>query len=279
VSTILKALKRLETEQASLPAHGRTGADSFHPRKTLRRWFTFSLMRSRLVALAIVAFIAVVGMIIAFGWFPLQFQSGGDAIREPMERRVQADRSTADAGRTPQTQRAPATRPRTDPNPPVAERERPGRSASPTPKVSAHVVQRPDRFREGPAVHASKMPVRTAKTPVSAWEAVGPATEKSSTRPPQPVIPPKETTAPNGPSGRSDETDEPYTDAQRLTDGRLKVQAIAWAPEPTERMAVVNNKIVREGGTLDDFFIVRIGRETLYVRENGRLFKVLFGRP
>jgi hypothetical protein len=65
-----------------------------------------------------------------------------------------------------------------------------------------------------------------------------------------------------------------------MTDGRLKVQAIVWAPDPQERMAVVNSQVIREGSVIEGFSIVSIGEDAVYVREDGlRLLKVPFGQP
>ena len=71
-----------------------------------------------------------------------------------------------------------------------------------------------------------------------------------------------------------------YANAERMTGGALKVQAIVFAPTAEERMAVVNNNIVREGSAIDNYTIVGIGQEAVYVREGqGRLLKVPFGKP
>ena len=71
-----------------------------------------------------------------------------------------------------------------------------------------------------------------------------------------------------------------YPNAERLTDGRLKVQAIVWSETPEDRMAVVNNRTVREGGNIEGFSVVGIGAEDIYVRESGRqVQKVSFGGP
>lgn len=73
---------------------------------------------------------------------------------------------------------------------------------------------------------------------------------------------------------------ERYANAERLTDGRLKVQAIVWSETPEDRMAVVNNRTVREGGTIEGFSVVGIGEEDIYVRESGsQVLKVSFGGP
>jgi len=71
-----------------------------------------------------------------------------------------------------------------------------------------------------------------------------------------------------------------YAGAERLTDGSLKVQAIVFSPAAEERMAVVNNTIVREGSAIESYTIVGIGEEDVFVREGqGRLLKVPFGKP
>ncbi len=65
----------------------------------------------------------------------------------------------------------------------------------------------------------------------------------------------------------------------RLTDGRLRIQAIAWAPVAPDRMAVINNRVVREGYTVDGFSIETIGENEVVVREGDMRWKVLFGHP
>jgi hypothetical protein len=84
---------------------------------------------------------------------------------------------------------------------------------------------------------------------------------------------------PQAPPAPAQNVPDPYATARRMTDGRLEVQAIAWSEQPSERMAVINNHIVREGGSVEGFFIVRIGKDTVILRENGRLLKILFGEP
>lgn len=83
-----------------------------------------------------------------------------------------------------------------------------------------------------------------------------------------------------------DEVNVPVTDTPpihdnipRLTDGRLKVQAIAWAPDAQDRMAVVNTHIVHEGHTVEGFSVITIEEDAVVVREGGQLYRVPFGRP
>jgi hypothetical protein len=75
------------------------------------------------------------------------------------------------------------------------------------------------------------------------------------------------------------EDDAIYTNARRLTDNRIKIQAIAWSPIPDERMSVINNRIVREGDSVEGFSVVKIRSDDVIVREKGRLYRAVFGSP
>lgn len=71
-----------------------------------------------------------------------------------------------------------------------------------------------------------------------------------------------------------------YENTPPLTDGRLKVHAIAWSPKVEERMAVVNNRVIYEGDSVDGFVVVAIRPDDVVVREKERgLWKVVFGKP
>lgn len=49
------------------------------------------------------------------------------------------------------------------------------------------------------------------------------------------------------------------TSAAEESESELEVQAIAWAEDPAKRIAVVNGRVVREGGSVEGFFITAIG--------------------
>jgi len=63
----------------------------------------------------------------------------------------------------------------------------------------------------------------------------------------------------------------------RKKDSRIQLQAIAWSNNPEKRMAVINNKIVREGGSIDGISVTRILEDQVIFREGGESFKILFG--
>jgi len=77
---------------------------------------------------------------------------------------------------------------------------------------------------------------------------------------------------------------EPKTDITRQdenlpeikNDSRLKIQAIAWAEEPSRRFVVINNSIIREGGTIDSITVVSIEDNIIHFNENGNTWRQRF---
>lgn len=70
-----------------------------------------------------------------------------------------------------------------------------------------------------------------------------------------------------------------YENAPLLTDGRLKVQALAWSPLAEDRMAVINTRIVHEGDKVDEFAVLAIGQDDVVVRLKGVVYRIPFGLP
>jgi hypothetical protein len=62
-----------------------------------------------------------------------------------------------------------------------------------------------------------------------------------------------------------------------MKDGKLKLQAVSWSEKPEGSIAVINDKIVREGQTVEGFVVVSIGTDDVIVRDGGRHWKVVFG--
>jgi hypothetical protein len=135
-----------------------------------------------------------------------------------------------------------------------------------------------------------EIPPITPQLPVAQSNAAGPAPSLPVGAPPNETRrPPSYPAASSGPAVDAVKPQSPLpppvensldASAERMTDGRLKVQAIVWSPTPEDRMAVINSAVVREGGTLEGFTIVGIGENAVYVREDGGgLLKVPFGKP
>ena len=70
----------------------------------------------------------------------------------------------------------------------------------------------------------------------------------------------------------------PSPKADYLYDGRIKIQAIVWAPSRQDRMVVVNNHVAVEGDVVNGFSIVEIHRDGVLVKADGKLWTALLGR-
>ena len=56
----------------------------------------------------------------------------------------------------------------------------------------------------------------------------------------------------------------------------LKLQAIAWSKSKKKRIAVINGNILKEGGDVDEYYVVTINRDDVILRKNGVDFKLHF---
>jgi hypothetical protein len=85
--------------------------------------------------------------------------------------------------------------------------------------------------------------------------------------------------SPDSPASMLEKREDPHRNAPLLTDGRLKVQALAWSPVDEDRMAVINTRIVHEGDKVDDFVVLAIRADDVVVMEKGVVYRAVFGRP
>lgn len=51
------------------------------------------------------------------------------------------------------------------------------------------------------------------------------------------------------------------------SDPRIELQALVWAPESTERFVVINNRLIKEGGSVDNIVVVRINPDDVLLAE------------
>jgi hypothetical protein len=95
-------------------------------------------------------------------------------------------------------------------------------------------------------------------------------TEISEAKPP-PVTPPP-ATAIRRPV-KTAETPRPSepkeTDNQKAfrSDARIELQALVWAPDAADRFVVINNRLIKEGGALDNITVVRINQDDVLLSE------------
>jgi len=68
----------------------------------------------------------------------------------------------------------------------------------------------------------------------------------------------------------------PGKDIISMEDGILKIQAISWAKDPGDRIAVINNKIVGEGEFIQSYRIINIGKDEVILRLSDQNFRLSF---
>jgi hypothetical protein len=62
----------------------------------------------------------------------------------------------------------------------------------------------------------------------------------------------------------------------RIDDSKLKLQALAWFNDAAKRMAVINSRIVREGGTVDGYQVTEIRRQDVVINDGKKSWRLEF---
>ena len=63
------------------------------------------------------------------------------------------------------------------------------------------------------------------------------------------------------------ESDPPDIGKVYRSDPRIDLQALVWAPEAAARFVVINNHLIKEGGTIDNIVVVRINPDDVLLAE------------
>jgi hypothetical protein len=87
----------------------------------------------------------------------------------------------------------------------------------------------------------------------------------------------KKSTGTSAQNQKQPATADRFSSLQRIVDSRLKLQAIAWFDDVGRRMAVINNRIVREGESVDGFSITQIRPDDVVVSDGTELWRLEFG--
>jgi hypothetical protein len=302
VSTILKALEKLEREKDALrttgpmpvlstPSSARGGPAGWF----LKPWVQWGLVASIIVVLGGTA------------WYyyrqsrahtPRLAERSGTMDHHPARHPAEAQKQAANP-RIPEAAKPEPRQPDRSSHPdrmaagrqPAVHQMHPkaigddGRLSRPVePSVSR--TSGPPSVREKPA---ARKPIPAAgpeghsnraiqhPTPKRTPAAEIPATVEESEKA---VVAPASSQVQPDPESKGNAPSDIYENTPLLTDGRLRVHAIAWSPQPAERMAVINNRVIYEGDSIEDFMVVVIRPDDVVVREEEKgVWRVEFGRP
>lgn len=85
-----------------------------------------------------------------------------------------------------------------------------------------------------------------------------------------PITPENEKEPPSPSEGRE------IVSIKVLEGAEMNLQAISWAPGADRRVAVINNRIVKEGDRVSGFLIFKINRDDVILSDGGELWKLNF---
>lgn len=166
----------------------------------------------------------------------------------------------------------------------------------PRPMVAARAVQTvetkkdraptvPGLTKKRPESHIGKN-VRLPKTPPqnNTAAAVPPMAKAEKHRPRptpapdskdriQPAIPVEPSPRPEPTSEPAESFSEPSATIDQTNqktfrnDDRIDLQALVWAPEAEERFVVINNRLIKEGGSVDNITVVKINEDDVLFSE------------
>jgi hypothetical protein len=124
---------------------------------------------------------------------------------------------------------------------------------------------KPEIVRESPGTPAARM-VPQAKT--------------TDRKIPSPKMPKTDAPAAGSDTVKGETVASPPTPAadayDRIDDSNLKLQALAWFDDASKRMAVINDRIVREGESVDGYQIIQIRQEDVVVRDGSKSWLLKF---
>ncbi len=250
MSTILKALKRVD-QSTPPPDDMQSGPSMIDTQKAVRgRLFRIWLQRKAIVALIVVV------VVIAAGWLIYS----------------QKDRLISKIGSPSQFKKSPVFQAKIEPPPRQPERTKP-QQAAPLKRQQAPDSAESGRDRVGaerPSATSSRSPETksSAKSGITSSPKVKARDSgQRETRPPA-VKPAKKSKSRAAPAARS---------YPRLDNAKLKLQAIAWSNVAAERIAVINDRIVREGESVEGYSINQIRQEDVVVNDGARSWQLEFG--
>lgn len=269
MSSILKALKKIDESSPPAdsgqpwpqPGEARDAiTKSIKKRWFIRRMTTYVLVAACVISLAVLLYLRQADKTPHHQAAAIRTEAKteqGQIHRAKIEK-------TAPGSRSPE-----ATMEKQPPPPRTTAPQR----IKPAPKPTAPAVRR------SPKALAATTPPETAK-PTRSRKPLPKKSKKAATK----IVPPAGDTNARK-SARKKAVSKPTTASRsdqspqysRLQNKDLKLQAIAWAPEPAKRIAVINGSIVREGETIEGFTLMRIRKDDIVLNDGRKTWQLEFG--
>ena len=260
MSSILEALKKAERESASEHAADTpwpaplSEPQSYRPRPP-RRWM-------------ILGFVGVVCIGILAFWMFQRTPEPETLARVPVPRQepsattnkppLVADRQTP----TPKSAPAnPSRPPAQQPKAATPHRIPPVAKASPSATTPSEGPTGQKRFPlMNPSANASSIQKSPSLQPDRQLDR---ATDQAA------GIPVKKATSSPKPIAETSDRSTPVEEKNKnfRSDPRIELQALVWAPEATSRFVVINNRLVKEGGSFDNIVVMEINRDDVLLSE------------
>ncbi len=266
MSSILKALKKLETDTA--PQSRQQAAvhlDTALSGDIIRQGLWLQIKRPLLVIVALA--------VIATGWWLVNNRPA--PVPTTLHATVDETPQTGQAPVTPQPKVSTAPQPKPPATPPLAIKQPPFQAtppaavksdppAKPTPKARAPVPPPVNARKPAPPLPTPpdiKPEPQITPEPVSRPDPV--RTARPPTPKPIPVPP------------------QPRETAVRVSgaDLNMQIQALVWSETPQDRFAVINGQIVREGSSFEGKSIAQIGWDFIEIRAGSKLYRLNQGEP
>lgn len=262
MSSILRALKKLETE----PGH--TGEKQpldtkFAPLSDVsRQKSTVPLLK------AAIAGGIVCGLIVLAGWQLFSGRKEAVPVAVPPAAEQQARQAEI---KSP----APATAEPAAASPVAVEAERAEEAAEPVLEAKPAVAA-----RKTTEVEVVPEPLPAAEPEISgvvnkqAQETSGQS--QDILQPADARVIPAEKTAPPEPAPPQVSFKAKEPEIPVLNDPDMKLQAITWSKDPQKRIAVINNRILRQGDAVSGYRIATINQDDIILNDGGEKWKLLF---
>jgi hypothetical protein len=117
-------------------------------------------------------------------------------------------------------------------------------------------------------------PVKPPATPVQPVHTRKAAAAPAPVPAAAPATDPKQPSA--APTAATGQEQPPEPEKTFRSDPRIDLQALVWAPDAAARFVVINNRLIKEGGSVDNISVVTINPDDVLLAEGSDRWHVKF---